>query len=100
MFFVLQVVFAWSQEKTSSVTGKVVDSKTQKPLESVVATIQNTTLTALIFNIRNSSLILFKYVLIKRDTLLSKTHTGKRMLIYTKLSAYFGSHIERIYRTG
>lgn len=47
MFFVLQVVFAWSQERTSSVTGKVVDSKTQKPLESVVATIQNTTLTAL-----------------------------------------------------
>lgn len=47
MFFVLQVVFAWAQERTSSVTGKVVDSKTQKPLESVVATIQNTTLTAL-----------------------------------------------------
>ena len=47
MFFVLQVVFAWSQEKTSSVTGKVVDSKTQKALESVVASIQNTTLTVL-----------------------------------------------------
>lgn len=47
MLFVLQVVFAWAQERTSSVTGKVVDSKTQKPLESVVATIQNTTLTAL-----------------------------------------------------
>lgn len=47
MFFVLQVVFAWSQDKTSGVTGKVVDSKTQKPLENVVANIQNTTLTAL-----------------------------------------------------
>ena len=47
MFFVLQVVFAWSQDKTSGVTGKVVDSKTQKPLENVVATIQNTTFTAL-----------------------------------------------------
>ena len=47
MLFVLQVVFAWSQEKTSVVTGKVVDSKTQKPLENVVATIQNTTLTVL-----------------------------------------------------
>ena len=47
MFFVLQVVFAWSQAKTSGVTGKVVDSKTQRPLENVVATIQNTTLTAL-----------------------------------------------------
>ena len=47
MFFVLQVVFAWSQEKTSSVTGKVVESKTQRVLENVVVTIQNTTLTAL-----------------------------------------------------
>ena len=47
MFFVLQVVFAWSQDKTSGVTGKVVDSKTQRPLENVVATIQNTTFTAL-----------------------------------------------------
>lgn len=47
MFFVLQVVFAWSQAQTSGVTGKVVDSKTQKPLENVVASIQNTTFTAL-----------------------------------------------------
>jgi hypothetical protein len=47
MFFVLQVVFAWSQDRTAGVTGKVVDSKTQKPLESVVATIQNTTFMAL-----------------------------------------------------
>ena len=46
MFFVLQVVFAWSQDKTSGVTGTVVDSKTQRPLENVVATIQNTTFTA------------------------------------------------------
>jgi hypothetical protein len=47
MFLVLQVVFAWSQDRTSGVTGKVVDSKTLKPLQSVVATIQNTTLTVL-----------------------------------------------------
>jgi hypothetical protein len=47
MFFVLQVVFAWSQEKTGSVTGKVVDAKTQKALENVVVSVQNTTLTAL-----------------------------------------------------
>lgn len=47
MFFVLQVVFAWSQDRTSGITGKVVDSKTMKPLESVVATIENTTLTVL-----------------------------------------------------
>ncbi|RZK25171.1 MAG: carboxypeptidase-like regulatory domain-containing protein, partial [Flavobacterium sp.] len=47
MLFVLQVVFAWAQERTASVTGKVVDSKSQRPLENVVVTIQNTTLTAL-----------------------------------------------------
>ena len=47
MFFVLQVVFAWSQDKTTGVTGKVVDAKTMKPLGSVVATIQNTTFTVL-----------------------------------------------------
>jgi len=45
ILFVMQVVFAWSQDKTSSITGKVVDSKTQRPLENVVATIQNTTST-------------------------------------------------------
>ena len=47
MFFVLQVVFAWSQDRTTGITGKVVDSKTQKPLGNVVASIQNTTFTAL-----------------------------------------------------
>lgn len=41
----MQVAFVWSQDKTSSITGKVVDSKTQRPLENVVATIQNTTST-------------------------------------------------------
>jgi len=45
ILFVMQVVFVWSQDKTSSITGKVVDSKTQRPLENVVATIQNTTST-------------------------------------------------------
>lgn len=46
LLFVMNVIFAWSQQ-TSGITGKVVDSKTQKPLENVVATIQNTTMTAL-----------------------------------------------------
>lgn len=39
--FVMQVVFAWAQQNPS-VKGKVVDSKTQKPLQDVVATIQST----------------------------------------------------------
>ncbi|MCF6131365.1 carboxypeptidase-like regulatory domain-containing protein [Flavobacterium wongokense] len=44
--FVMQVLFSFAQTATG-VTGKVVDSKTQKPLQNVVASIQNTSLTAL-----------------------------------------------------
>ncbi|RYG29401.1 MAG: hypothetical protein EOO01_38275, partial [Chitinophagaceae bacterium] len=46
---VMTVVMGWSQAKplTSTVTGKVVDSKSQKPLQSVVASIRNSTLTGL-----------------------------------------------------
>jgi hypothetical protein len=46
ILFVMQVVFAFAQQG-SLVKGKVVDSKTQKPLQNVVATLQNTTLTTL-----------------------------------------------------
>lgn len=38
---VMQVVFAWAQQNPA-LKGKVVDSKTQKPLRNVVATIQST----------------------------------------------------------
>lgn len=72
MFLVLQVVFAWSQEKTAGVTGKVVDSKTQKPLESVVATIQNTTLTALT---NQDGVFVFEKVVVG-DQLLEISTTG------------------------
>ncbi len=41
--FVLQLVFAFGQSN-AGVTGKVVDSKTQKPLEGVILSIQNTNL--------------------------------------------------------
>ncbi|QBN19401.1 carboxypeptidase-like regulatory domain-containing protein [Flavobacterium nackdongense] len=41
--FVLQIVFAIAQT-TSGVTGKVVDSKTQKPMQSVIVSVQNTNL--------------------------------------------------------
>lgn len=44
--FIMQVFFVWAQQNPT-VTGKVVDSKTQKPLQSVLTTIQNTTATAL-----------------------------------------------------
>ncbi|RRJ89801.1 carboxypeptidase-like regulatory domain-containing protein [Flavobacterium macacae] len=46
MLFVMQVVFAFAQQNPL-VKGKVVDAKTQKPLQNVVATLQNTTLTIL-----------------------------------------------------
>lgn len=43
---VMQVVFAWAQQNPA-IKGKVVDSKTQKPLRNVVATIQSTNQSAL-----------------------------------------------------
>ncbi|HEY0046758.1 MAG TPA: TonB-dependent receptor [Flavobacterium sp.] len=46
LLFVLQAVVAFAQGSTG-ISGTVVDSKTQKPLENVVATIQNTTFTQL-----------------------------------------------------
>ncbi len=44
MLFVMQVCFAFAQTGTGF-SGKVVDSKTQKPLQNVVASIQNSNLT-------------------------------------------------------
>ena len=41
--FVMQVIFGFAQSQTG-VTGKVVDSKTQNPLQSVIVSIQNTNL--------------------------------------------------------
>ena len=44
--FVMQVLFSFAQT-TTGMTGKVVDSKSKKPLQNVVASIQNTAFTAL-----------------------------------------------------
>ena len=44
--FVMQVLFVFAQT-TTGVTGKVVDSKTQKPLQNVVVAILNSPLTEL-----------------------------------------------------
>jgi hypothetical protein len=44
--FVMQVLFTFAQS-TTGITGKVVDSKSKKPLQNVVASIQNTALTTL-----------------------------------------------------
>lgn len=42
--FVLQAFFVFAQQPTG-ISGKIVDSKTQKPLQNVIASIQNTNLT-------------------------------------------------------
>lgn len=44
ILFVMQAVFTFAQTGTGF-SGKVIDSKTQKPLQNVVASIQNTNLT-------------------------------------------------------
>lgn len=44
ILFVMQALFVFSQTGTGF-SGKVIDSKTQKPLQNVVASIQNTNLT-------------------------------------------------------
>ena len=44
--FVMQVLFVFGQT-TTGITGKVVDSKSQKPLQNVITAIQNTSLTVL-----------------------------------------------------
>lgn len=44
ILFVLQTFFVYAQQ-TTGITGKVVDAKTQKPLQNVVASIPNTNLT-------------------------------------------------------
>lgn len=44
ILFVMQAVFVFAQTGTGF-SGKVIDSKTQKPLQNVVASIQNTNLT-------------------------------------------------------
>lgn len=54
--FVMQVLFVFAQTGTG-VTGKVVDSKTQKPLQGVVASIQNTNLTQITDGIGNFTIL-------------------------------------------
>ena len=44
MLFVMQVCFVFAQSGTGF-SGKVLDSKTQKPLQDVIASVQNTSLT-------------------------------------------------------
>lgn len=82
---VMQVLFSFAQTATG-VTGKVVDSKTQKPLQNVVASIQNTSLTTLtdaqgVFTFKNapkgSQLVQIKSAGFKDQLLAVEIEEGK-----------------------
>ncbi|WP_309614161.1 TonB-dependent receptor [Flavobacterium sp.] len=82
---VMQVLFSFAQT-TTGITGKVVDSKTQKPLQNVVASIQNTSLTVLtdamgIFTFKDvpkgSQLIQIKSAGLKDQLLAVEVEEGK-----------------------
>jgi hypothetical protein len=75
--FVLQVFFVFAQNNTGF-TGKVLDSKTQKPLQNVVASIQNTNLTTLT---DASGVFTFKEVAIGSQLLQIKSSGYKDQLL-------------------
>ncbi len=85
ILFVMQVVFVFAQSGTGF-SGKVVDSKTQKPLQNVVASVQNLGLTEVTnsegkFSIKNvpegSQLLLVKTVGYKDQLLSVEVVKGK-----------------------
>ncbi len=85
VLFVLQVLFSFAQSGTGF-TGKVVDSKTQKPLQNVITTIQNSNLTEITntngtFTFKNatvgSQLLLIKYQGFKDQLLVIDVEAGK-----------------------
>ncbi|WP_133532432.1 TonB-dependent receptor [Flavobacterium dankookense] len=82
--FVLQIVFVFAQ--STGFSGKVIDSKTQKPLQNVVASIQNTSITSLsdatgafIFNdlTPGSQMVLFRSNGYKDQLLVIEVQEGK-----------------------
>ncbi|MGK4566340.1 carboxypeptidase-like regulatory domain-containing protein [Flavobacterium sp. 3HN19-14] len=84
ILFVMQVFFVFAQQQTAGVTGKVVDSKTQKPLENVIATIQNTTFTSL----TNSEGVFVFEKVVDGKQMLEVTSTGyTRQLLPVTLTA-------------
>lgn len=81
--FVLQVVFCFGQTNTG-VSGKVVDSKTQKPIQSVVASIQNTNLTQLT---NSEGEFTFENVSVGRQLLLIKSNGFKEQLLQVEIAS-------------
>ncbi len=78
--FILQVFFGFSQ--TTGLKGKVVDSKTQKPLADVVATLQNTSFTTVT---DRSGVFAFKDIVKGSQLLLIKTVGYKDQLLAVEI---------------
>lgn len=79
--FLMQVVFAFGQSETG-VKGKVADSKTQNPLQSVIVTIQNTNLMQLT---DTNGKFTFNKVEIGKQLLLFKSNGYKDQLIQIEI---------------
>jgi CarboxypepD_reg-like domain len=75
--FVFQVFFVFAQQPTG-ISGTVVDAKTQKPLQNVIATIQNTNLTE---PTNASGQFVFKAVPVGEQLLLIKSDGYKQQLM-------------------
>ncbi len=81
--FVMQVFFVFAQSNTGF-TGKVVDSKTQKPLQNVVTSIQNTNLTAMT---DGNGVFTFKEVTVGSQLLQIKSDGYKYQLLTVEVVA-------------
>lgn len=81
--FVMQVCFVFAQSMTG-ISGKVVDSKNQKPLQNVVASIQNTYLTEIT---DAAGKFTFKNVTVGNQLLQIKTQGFKVQLIQIEIVA-------------
>ena len=79
--FVMQVAFGFAQSQTG-VSGKVIDSKTQKPMQSVIVTVQNTNLMQLT---DASGKFLFNNVEIGNQLLLLKSNGYKDQLLQVEI---------------
>ena len=87
MLFLLELTFAFAQ-KSTGVKGKIIDAKTQKPLENVVVTIENTQLMQLtsidgifsFYNVATGNQLLLLHSQGFKDILLSIVITKDQML--------------------
>ncbi len=77
MFFMMQVCFVFAQSE-SGFSGKVVDSKTQKALQNVIASVQNTSLTEVT---DSQGRFIFKSVPLGSQLLLIKSFGYKDQLL-------------------